>query len=76
MKEILKHYKWDIVFVAAFIIFTFIFPVKKLSLACFVLFGVGIIQTVSNDKRIKEPYGSLFIIMALIIAAYFYRKLW
>jgi hypothetical protein len=76
MKEILKYYKWEIILILSFIVFTFIFPIKKISVACATILGLCLFMTVSNDERIKEPYGRLFIIMALGIAAYFYRKLW
>ena len=76
MKTLLKLYWFDIALVLGFVVFTFIIPVKIVSLATAVILAVGLIQMVLNDERIQRPYSSILAIMIFIACGLFMNMYW
>ena len=76
MKDLLKHYWFDILIVVGFIVFTFVIPKKSLSIASAVIIAVCLIQIVTHDNRIKDPYSSIMAVAIIVACGIFMNMFW
>lgn len=76
MKDLLKLYWLDIALVLGFIVFTFVVPIKFISLATSVILAVGILYKVTHDDRIQDPYSSIMGVIVLIAFGILMNKIW
>ena len=76
MKHLFKVYWFDFLIVGTFLIFTFIIPIRIISILSAGIIAVCLIQIVLNDKRIQDPYSSIMGFAVFIAYGLFIAKFW
>lgn len=76
MKYLIQRYWLEALLLIAFIVFTFIIPIRIVSFATSGLLVLGLILTVINDERIQDPYSSILGIAIFIAYGLFVHRFW
>lgn len=76
MKALFKAFWAEILLVSAFIICTYIYPVRYVSYFSGAFLVLGICYKISEDERIKRPYSTILQIMIIGAALLYYRYKW